>query len=167
MQLTETPRGVQSRKHTSSKERRGKFEDPAIVLQTDDAGKTETVKCPTDVPVEGDSGGIDADDLEEERPNKGVDEALGLLRSGDNTLGSVMESTDGEGRGRGGGEGQLLLNDVVSAERNDEEYPEETSSSRESYQLSGIPLRRVGEEAECVHGGYSGNEENADTTSSC
>jgi len=90
MRLTETPRGVQTRKHTSSKECRGEFEDPAVVLQTDDAGKAETVKCPTDVPVESDSRGIDSNDLEEESSNKGVDETPCLLRCGDDTLGSVM-----------------------------------------------------------------------------
>ena len=132
MRLTETPRGVQSRKHPSSKERRGKFKDPTVVLQTDDAGEAETVECPTDVPIESDSRDIDADDLEEESANKGVDETLGFLCSGDGTMGPVMQSTDGEGSGRGGGESQLLLDDVVSAKRNDEEYPEETSSDGES-----------------------------------
>ena len=132
MWLTETPRGVQSRKHTSSKERRSEFKDPAVVLQTDDAGKAETVKCPTNVPVESNSRGIDSDDLEEESANKGVGKTFGLLRSGDSTLGSVMQSADGECSGRGGGEDQLLLDDVISAERNDEEYPEETSSNGES-----------------------------------
>ena len=130
--LTETPRGVQSRKHTSSKEGRGEFKDPTVILQTDDAGEAETVESPTNMPVESDRGGINADDLEQERSNQRVDETFGLLGSSGDALGSVMQSTDGEGGGGGGGEGQLLFYDVVSSEGNDEKYTKETGGNGES-----------------------------------
>ena len=84
------------------------------------------------MPVESDSGGIDADDLEEERSHQGVGKTLGLLGSVDGPVGSAMQSTNGKGSGGGGREGQLLHDDVVSAERNDKEYTKEASSSGES-----------------------------------
>ena len=90
------------------------------------------------MPVESDCGSIDTDDLEEESTNQGIDEALGLLGSSDSTMGPVMQSTNGEGGSSGGREDQLLLDDVVSAERNDKEYAKETSSNSESDQLSGV-----------------------------
>jgi len=129
---TETPRGVQSRKHAGSKEGRGKFENPAVVLQSDDTSEAETVKSPTDMPVESDCRGIDADDFEEESTNQRVDETLGFLGSSDGTMGSTMQSSNGEGSGGGGRESQLLFDDVVSAKRNDEEYTKETRGDRES-----------------------------------
>ena len=84
------------------------------------------------MPVKGDPGGIDTDDLENECANQGVDETLGLLGSSDGALGSMMQRTNGECSGGGGWEGQLLFDYVVSAERNDEEYTEETSGNGES-----------------------------------
>ena len=91
------------------------------------------------MPVESDPGGKDADDLEEESANQGVDETLCLLCSSDGAVGSAMQSTNSECSGSGGREGQPLLDDVVSAERDDEEYTEETSSDCESGQFSGVP----------------------------
>lgn len=84
------------------------------------------------MPVESDSGGIDTDDLEEKSANQGVDETLGLLGSSDGTICSAMQSTNGEGGGGGGREGQLLLDDVVSTERNDKEYTKETGGDSKS-----------------------------------
>ena len=84
------------------------------------------------MPVKSDSGCIDTDDLEEESADQRVDKALCLLCSSDGPMGTVMQSTNGEGGCGGGGEGQLLLDDIVSAERNDKEYTEKTSSDGES-----------------------------------
>jgi hypothetical protein len=68
-ELTETPAGVQTAEHTSTKECRGPylfsgqkkersdavgrltFENPSIVLNVDHAGESETVESPADVPV--------------------------------------------------------------------------------------------------------------------
>ena len=84
------------------------------------------------MPIKSDSGSINTNDLEKESTNQGVDETLGFLGSGDGTIGPAMQGTNGECSGSGGGEGQPLLDDVVSAERNDEEYTKETSSNGES-----------------------------------
>ena len=74
-------------KQTRSKEGRGKFEDPTVVLQTDNVSETKSVESLTDMPVKSDHGGIDADDLEKERDNQRVDETLGLLGSSDGAPG--------------------------------------------------------------------------------
>ena len=104
------------------------------------------------MPVKSDSGSINTNDFEEESTDQGVDEALGLLGSSDGTMCPVVQSTNSECSGSGGGEGQPLLDDVVSAERNDEEYTEETSSNGKSDQFSGVLLRGVREKVERIHG---------------
>ena len=119
------------------------------------------------MPVESDSGGKDADDLEEESGDQGVDETLGLLCSSDSTVGSAMQSTNSECSGGRGREDQPLLDNEISTERDDEEYTEETSSDCESGQFSGVPRGRIGEKAKRVHGRDSGNEEDTKTTSGC
>jgi hypothetical protein len=125
--LTETPRSIQPGKQACPKKGGGEFKEPTIVLQSNDAGKAEAVKSPTDMPVPGDSGGVDANDLEDESASKGVCETLCLLDSSGGTVCPIMQSANGEG-GRGGGrESQLLLNDKVSAEGNDKEYSKESS----------------------------------------
>lgn len=53
---TETPGRVQAGKHPSTEESRGELDVPTVVLQADDAGETQTVKGPTNVPVKDDTG---------------------------------------------------------------------------------------------------------------
>lgn len=43
--------GVDTAKHTNTKEGGGEFQDPAIVLDLDSTTKAESVEGPTDVPV--------------------------------------------------------------------------------------------------------------------
>ena len=57
------------------------------------------------MPVERYSRGINADDLENESANQGVNETLGFLGGSDGTLGSAMQSTNGEGSGGGSRKG--------------------------------------------------------------
>ena len=119
------------------------------------------------MPVESNSRGIYTDDLEEESTNQREGETSGLLGSGDSTMGFTMQSTNGEGGGGGGREGQLLVDDIVSAEGNDEEYTKETNSDGESDQFSGIFPGRIGEKTERIHGGNGGNKYDAETTGGC
>lgn len=49
--LTETPTSVQAAKHTSTKESRCEFNIPPVVLQGYDAGETQTIESPADVPI--------------------------------------------------------------------------------------------------------------------
>ena len=55
---TETPGRIQPRKHSSTEERGGKFENPSPVLELDGLRPTETVERPADVPVEEDARDI-------------------------------------------------------------------------------------------------------------
>lgn len=110
------------------------------------------------MPVKSDSGGIDTDDLEEESADQGVGEALCLLGGSDGPVGTVMQSTNGEGGCSGGGEGQLLLDDIVSAERDDEEYAEKPGSDSEGNQFSSVLSGRIREQSERIHGRDCGNE---------
>ena len=63
-QLTEAPRGIQPREHTGSKKGRRELEEPTVILQSNNASETETVKGPADVPVPSDSGSIGTNELE-------------------------------------------------------------------------------------------------------
>ncbi len=49
---TETPASVQTAKHTGTEEGRRKFDNPAKVLKGNDAGETQAVQGPANVPIE-------------------------------------------------------------------------------------------------------------------
>jgi len=68
---TEAPGRIQPRKHTSTKERRSKFENPPPVLEFDSLRPAETVECPADVPVEEDTRDIAIEDLVAEANDQG------------------------------------------------------------------------------------------------
>ena len=67
----------------------------------------------------------------------------------------------GRGRGR---ERELLLDDVVLAERDHEEHAEEPSADRERDKLSDVLLRERRQEVQTVHRRDRRDEEDADTT---
>lgn len=73
--------------------------------------------------VGSDLGGIGTNGFEEESNSQGADGALGLLGSGNGTIGSTMQSTIGEGSGGLVGNVSCCLMMSWRAEGNREECP--------------------------------------------
>jgi hypothetical protein len=85
-----TPRGVQTRKHASTKEGGSELYPPAVVLKSDDGSEADAVKGPTDVPIEGDTGSVQAENFPEEGSNQGNDEADGLFTGSDGPVSAIV-----------------------------------------------------------------------------
>ena len=112
------------------------------------------------------TGGVSRNDLEQEHGDKRVQKRERLLARSDRTCATVVECTDRNSGGGGGGERQFLLHDIVLAERDDEEYTEESSTRGERDELAYILFGEHREQVETVHGRDSRDEEDADTTGS-
>jgi len=68
---------------------------------------------------------------------------------------------------RWGWEDKLLMDDVIFSERNDEEDAKESATDGEGQELAEVLLRKFGEEAKAIHGGYATDKDNSQTARGC
>ena len=107
---------------------------------------------------------IPGDDLVHEHGNEREQERKRLLAGRDRARRAVVQRADRDG-GRGGSrERELLVDDVVLAERDDEEHAEEPSADRERDKLSDVLLRERRQEVQTIHRRDRRDEEDANTT---
>lgn len=114
------------------------------------------------MPVVKDARRVSGHDLEDEDANERPQQAERLLAGSDGAGATVMERANGERRRGRRREGELLLDDVVFAQGDDEEYAKEAGADRERDELACILARRV-EQAKRVHSWHGGDEEDTDT----
>jgi hypothetical protein len=153
---TEAPGSIHSRKHTSTEERRGEFENPPPVLELDCFRPAETIERPANVPVEKDTRDIAIEHLVAEADDQGDQQAPRLLLRRFSTCAAGMQGANCECSCGGGREDELLAEDEVFAERDDEEDAEVTACKGQCQQLAKVSGRGP-EQAQSVHGRNCGH----------
>jgi hypothetical protein len=135
---TEAPGRIHPRKHTSTEERRSKFDNPSPVLELDGLRPTKTIERPANVPIEKNTRDIAIENLVAEASDQSDQQAPRLLLRYLSTRAAGVQGANSEcGCGRSW-EDELLAEDEVFPQRNDEEDTEVTTCKSQCQKLAKV-----------------------------